>query len=99
MAIQQCFPNETVRHLLLLQKLTYVVYRRMLVDFALYSIYFEYRYLCGQRWLCMLCLHLEVSQNPIPFLFRLSIRKLRNICARGVVVFLQTIFDFLTSHF
>ena len=34
------------------------------------------------------------------FLFRLSIRKWRNICARGgFFFFLQTNFDFLTSHF
>ena len=33
------------------------------------------------------------------FLFRLSIRKQRNICARGGFFFLQTNFDFLTSHF
>ena len=32
-------------------------------------------------------------------LFRLSIRKKRNICARGGFFFLQTNFDFLTSHF
>ena len=38
------------------------------------------------------------NKNQMHLLFRLSIRKSRNICARGGFFF-QTNFDFLTSHF